>query len=268
MTRDTPASPPPVPGGLAAKGLGIVTLVMWLALSIVLLTQFRTHIANLDLRDTDDALRLVQIRDWLGGQSWFDVTQYRVNPPDGGAMHWSRLIDVPVAALILLFTPILGAVAAEQAALAFYPLLLIAMMMAMAGRFCQQMGDRDTGLAALLILVTCATILNQMVPLRIDHHGVQILLAFGLLFQAIAPPSARSGAIAGGVFALYLSISFEGLPYLAMFGALFAFDYVRGADNGRRLAAFAAVFALGSPAILAATRGFSALWPVWCDAWS
>ncbi|MEY4269527.1 MAG: hypothetical protein RLZZ58_743, partial [Pseudomonadota bacterium] len=44
--------------------------------------------------------------------------------------------------------------------------------------------------------------------------------------------------------------------------------YVRGADNGRRLAAFAAVFALGSPAILAATRGFSALWPVWCDAWS
>src|ERR1700694_2453450 len=44
---------------------------------------------------TDDAMRLVQFRDLLAGQGWFDLTQYRLSPPDGAAMHWSRLIDPP-----------------------------------------------------------------------------------------------------------------------------------------------------------------------------
>jgi hypothetical protein len=134
------------------------------------------------------------------------------------------LIDVPIAALILLFQPFVGPEMAEKAALALYPPLLIGALMAMVARFSARMGDRDTAIAALLFLATSAFILNQLVPLRIDHHGIQILIAFALLFQAIAPPSWRSGAIAGGLFALYLSISFEGAPYLALFGARFAFD--------------------------------------------
>ena len=54
--------------------------------------------ADQDL-STDDAMRLVQVRDLLAGQGWFDLTQYRLNPPDGVAMHWSRLIDLPIAIL-------------------------------------------------------------------------------------------------------------------------------------------------------------------------
>src|ERR1700704_499688 len=49
---------------------------------------------------TDDAMRLVEVRDFLAGQGWFDLTQYRLSPPDGVATHWSRLIDVPLAALV------------------------------------------------------------------------------------------------------------------------------------------------------------------------
>jgi len=49
---------------------------------------------NADL-STDDAMRLVEVRDLLGGQSWFDLTQYRLAPPEGVRMHWSRLIDLP-----------------------------------------------------------------------------------------------------------------------------------------------------------------------------
>jgi hypothetical protein len=57
--------------------------------------------------DPDDAMRLIQVRDWLAGQSWFDVTQYRLNPPAGGPMHWSRLVDLPIAAVILIARPFL-----------------------------------------------------------------------------------------------------------------------------------------------------------------
>jgi hypothetical protein len=66
-------------------------------------------------------MRLQQVRDWLAGQSWFDVTQYRVDPPHGLPMHWSRLLDVPLAAVILLVRPFAGQPAGELAACIVVP---------------------------------------------------------------------------------------------------------------------------------------------------
>src|SRR5476649_2246692 len=52
--------------------------------------------------DTDSAMRLVQVRDLLHGQSWFDTVQHRMNTPYGLPMHWSRLVDAPLALLMLV----------------------------------------------------------------------------------------------------------------------------------------------------------------------
>jgi hypothetical protein len=41
-------------------------------------------------------MRLAQLRDWLGGQGWYDLTQSRV--AGGYESHWSRLIDAGLAA--------------------------------------------------------------------------------------------------------------------------------------------------------------------------
>src|SRR5262249_8059017 len=54
------------------------------------------------LLDTDDAMRLVEVRAFLAGQGWFDMTELRVAPPLGYETHWSRLIDAGLAALFLL----------------------------------------------------------------------------------------------------------------------------------------------------------------------
>ena len=50
--------------------------------------------------DTDDAMRMVQVRDWLAGQGWYDLRALRLDPPAGTLMHWSRVVDLPLAALI------------------------------------------------------------------------------------------------------------------------------------------------------------------------
>ena len=70
----------------------------------LLLSDLDRHGRNLPARrrrgtdlSTDDAMRLVEVRDLLAGQGWFDLTQYRLSPPGGVAMHWSRLVDVPLA---------------------------------------------------------------------------------------------------------------------------------------------------------------------------
>ena len=31
--------------------------------------------------DNDDIMRLMSVRQWLAGQSWFDMVQYRIVPP-------------------------------------------------------------------------------------------------------------------------------------------------------------------------------------------
>src|SRR5437763_854664 len=46
--------------------------------------------------DTDDAMRMVQVRDLMAGQGWFDMIAHRLDPPDGLLMHWSRVVDVPL----------------------------------------------------------------------------------------------------------------------------------------------------------------------------
>ena len=59
--------------------------------------------------DTDDAMRLTEVRDFLAGQNWFDLVQHRLNTPYGGLIHWSRLIDLPEAVVVGLLRLPFGA---------------------------------------------------------------------------------------------------------------------------------------------------------------
>ena len=75
----------------------------------------------LALSDTDDNLRLAEVKAWLGGQEWFDLRQYKLAPPEGLNVHWSRIVDLPIAGLILLFRPLFGEFTAERIATAVAP---------------------------------------------------------------------------------------------------------------------------------------------------
>ena len=77
-------------------------------------------------QDPDSFLRLVQVRDLLAGQGWFDLVQHRMDPPGGALLHWSRLIDAPIAGLILSAT---SSAPAKRFALTAWPLLLLFAMM-------------------------------------------------------------------------------------------------------------------------------------------
>src|ERR1700749_2947192 len=51
------------------------------------------------LGDTDDNMRIMQVRALLHGQGWYDLRDYRMNPPYGANIHWSRLGHPPTAGL-------------------------------------------------------------------------------------------------------------------------------------------------------------------------
>lgn len=225
-----------------------------------------------DFGDTDDAMRMVQVRSWLAGHGWYDLTAWRLDPPAGSLMHWSRLVDLPVAAFVKLFSLGLPPEAAERAARIAYPLTLqlaLLSVMALIGRLLG--GAKGATCAPVLVLLT-GFMLGQFVPGRVDHHSMQILLlvsATGSLLAALDPARARMAALAGLFMALSLAVSLENLPFFAAGSAILPMAW---AIAGTPQAAALRWFGLGFGGALLAAYGIfvpPAQWSVAaCDAFS
>ena len=70
--------------GMPPELLGRVFLI-WLLIAVVMLAANAMAIWQTRFPDPDDTLRLVEVRDWLAGQGWFDLTQHRIDPAAGRA---------------------------------------------------------------------------------------------------------------------------------------------------------------------------------------
>ena len=197
-------------------------LAIWLGITALMLFVRAPDIAALALGDTDDNLRLAQVRALIGGQAWYDLIQYRLAPPEGADIHWSRLPDLPIAGLILLLEPILGAASGERWAVALAPLIPFAIGLCAIALIVRRTASPIAWPLAMLVTF-CASILMPMwLPLRIDHHGWQLaLLAVGLA-GLVDPRAARGGATAGIAGALSFAIGLEMLIFLALIGATLA----------------------------------------------
>lgn len=245
-----------------------LAILAWLICCVVMLWLHRQQFVALDFYDPDDALRLQQVRDWLGGQPFFDVSQHRINPPVGGPMHWSRVVDIPIAALILLLRPLIGPALAETMACAAVPLLLLGGTCWALYRATGRFDGRGVSLTAVVLLVATPTILVQFTPFRIDHHGWQIWMAAITLAGAFARDPRRGGVICGLALALWLQISSEGLPYAALFAGMLSLRFLIGEEHRTRLVAFASTVGIGALTLLALTKGGAASFETHCDSLS
>ena len=261
------ASPAPAPAASAKSGEGswpLRVLIMWLVLVILLLAVEAPAIRIGRFGDPDDALRLMEVRDLLAGQSWFDVHQYRIAAPEGVAMHWSRLVDIPLAAMILILRPLLGAALAETVTVVAVPLLTLLAALMLVGRLTAKFFDTETVGIACLVMAIGGPLLFQMTPMRIDHHGWQVVLALAALNGLAARDALRGGIVVGASLAALLAISIEGLPITAVFLGVLALRGLLGTGAGRfaSFAGFASAaggLAAASAAIFLGTRGLGDL---------
>lgn len=223
--------------------------------------------------DTDDFMRLVQVRDWLGGQGWSDLTQYRLNPPGGTPMHWSRLPDLPLAAVALVLSPFLATNdALTIAAMAMPPLyfLLFVIIYAVPARMMLGMARSPIG---LLVAISGSTAIIQYNPGRVDHHGLQLIMlmaAIALLLVGLARRRwQRAIALAGIPIGLSLWIGVEMLPLIGAWFAALGLVWCRRGDGLARQGALAAGIAalIGLFLILTSVPRDHWLVPA-CDAFS
>jgi hypothetical protein len=235
---------------------GVLMPLLWLAATVAIALP-SINGGVFDAMSTDDAMRLVEVRDWIGGQGWFDLFQYRLDPP-GTSMHWSRIVDVPLAALILLLRTLLGTHGAETVTLFLWPLLLFAAALALVAAIARHLsgGVTNAQIAAVVLAVLSAPALIHFRPAAIDHHNAQIVLLLALVWSTSQiEQSAVKAALGGLVASLSLAIGIEMLPAIAAIGlAVFGLFIWRGASVSRQVGAFGAALAASSlllaPALL------------------
>ena len=258
-----------------SRGAGIGSeMLAALACALFLLTlHFVRGFPTLDTSggDNDSLLRLVQIRDLIGGQGWFDLHQYRMGPEGSVVMHWSRLVDAPIAAIILAVAAITGSMASgETIALITWPLVLLAVAMFFLIRIGKAVGGEWAMLPVVIIGAAALYFIDIFSPGSIDHHNVQLVLSLAAIAALSMPePGLRQGIAAGLCAALMLAVGMETLPYVAVAGLYVAARFLTGGRTHAALAiGFGAGFAAAAALVFVATVPAGAWRSAACDAYS
>ena len=223
-----------------------LVLLFWLCTAVYLIWERWTGIHGFALGDTDDNLRIMQVRALLDGQGWFDLRQYRLSPPEGLNMHWSRLPDLPIAGLYLLLKPLLGGMIAERWAVAIAPLLPLLLAMGALALAARRLLSPYAFWLGPAILVSGGSARAMFAPLRIDHHNWQLAM-LAVVVAGLSDPNRKRGGITVGVAtALSLAIGLEMLLYLAVAGAAIGLRWIVDRAESERLASYGISLAGGT----------------------
>ncbi|HRX72728.1 MAG TPA: hypothetical protein P5341_01355 [Hyphomonas sp.] len=220
--------------------------------------------------DGDDVMRLVQIRDLLAGQGWFDLHQYRLGPHGGTLMHWSRIPDIPILLLTSLFSLFLPQEAALAWAITAWPPISLLIVLGGLALSARNLGDGKllvfTFIVALLVLCGHFRFLSG----AIDHHNLQLgflAMAVGASLDRDVLP--RNAAISAIMLALSVAVGIELYPFVAALCAFHALDWaVRGTQIREGTITFGATLAVATALCFFGLVPPSAWGQVYCDSFS
>jgi hypothetical protein len=192
-------------------------------------------------------MRLVQMRDWLAGQGWYDTNFTRVQAPAGYESHWSRLVDVGLAGTLWVFGLFFDGALAERLMRTVWPMLWLLPAMAGTAAIAWRIAGREAALLALLLALVGLPAFNQFRPGRIDHHNVQIALSVLVVAATVWSDRMRWAAyVAGALTGLALAIGLECLPYLLVCAAAFALRYIVDRDGAQAAGGYGLTLASSS----------------------
>jgi hypothetical protein len=213
--------------------------LMFFATCAYFLTYKWGQVRWLALGDTDDNLRFAEVKAWLHGQAWFDLRQHKLAPPEGLNVHWSRIVDLPIAALMLLLEPIFGMFTADRIATAVAPMLALGPALWATILAVRRLVHPRAYPIAFAILLCAQTTLFMWMPLRIDHHGWQLAMLTLVVAGLADPNGRRGGVVAGLATAVSFGIGLELIPLMTIAGASIALRWMWHRDEADRMAAYA-----------------------------
>jgi hypothetical protein len=223
----------------------IAVFGLWLTLCGCLLVQgWRGAVG---FGDSDDALRLVLVRELVSGRGWYDQKVLRIQPPQGVWLHWSRLLDGALAAPLWTLEHLIGPADAEFWVRLFWPLVLVLPMLFAARALIRQFNSDPSQraaaeIAAAAMALVCLPLYAQFHPGRIDHHNVQLLFWL-VAFAGAAGTGRRSAALGGAAMGLGLAIGLEAIALEVGIAGFMVLRMLVQPEEARRVRAFALALA-------------------------
>lgn len=207
--------------------------VFWLG--IVLFLLFDLADGQSFSGDTDDLLRALEVRRFLATGAWYDLSFPDVRLPDIYVSPWSRLVDLPYAAIATALTPLAGIERATQLAFLVWPPAMAMVYGWLAVAILRRLtpSAADLPLSTLLaVLLMSVYAIWEFSPGRIDHHNVQIVLLLCLALGIVSWDRA-GGVLAGAAVPASVAVGLETLPVLAMALVALVGSWVLGWRGGR-----------------------------------
>jgi len=218
-----------------------LAVFVYIALSFFYHPQSPFH--TFRLSDPDDYMHLNEVINWLQRQNWYDLSQPRLSPGAHIILHWSRLVDLPIALIAGPLFKAFGAMGAAMTAALVVPIILLVLLLTLLPALAEPLvGEERANLAALLALFAPMMLFN-FTPGRVDHHNWEILIAgfglFGLERMAYDKNGWRFCVLTAFTSACGLWIGTEALPWLILLIACLA---IAGAWYGGYILRHAALF--------------------------
>lgn len=220
--------------------------------------------------DSDDLMRLMQIRDFFAGQGWFDMMQYRLGLEGGTAMHWSRIPDMPLIALTWFFDLFMPFEQAEKWAYSVWPpVLSIGLILAM-WHVLKHTAGYYTKVFGLIFLGVLFVRFYRFAPGAIDHHNIQlVLLAVAIAFALDPKQRLRSYILAGIACAMSIATGMEVYVFVGVVCGFFAVSWLcEGASSKTGTIGFGLSLGASLIIIYGLTFAPSAYTEIQCDAYS
>lgn len=217
--------------------------------------------------DPDDATRLVQVRELMASWHWFDTTTMKFGGDAGMLSHWSRLVDLPIAALIAGFNLILPLPDAERLTHAAWPLLTLGFLTWVMFKATANVAGDMVGRLTLLLAALTPLGWYQFAVGRIDHHNVMIagIVSATVLIWAY-PQRPSAWRFAGVLVGLALAVGYEALAPAVALGTFVAVWALFDRRVEKAAVAFSAALALTFAAAFVATIPPSRWMDIKCDA--
>lgn len=251
-----------------------ICLGVWLYLLAVLAAIMPSPLQSGTLVESDDYMRMVRVYDLLDGQAAVDgYTQPRLGlMAEGGAeVAWSRLADVPLAALITGFETFMSRDNAAMMTATVFPFVMLLLFIFAAVWYTRQGLPENRARWAPVTLLVLWGMLTQFFPGRVDHHSWQLIIlviSFGCLLRVYKTPGYwRPAAAAGALMALSWSIGAEAVPWVALASSMIGFFWLlRGDDFIKPGLVFGGALLVATVILVPVTRDIGAFLLRECDA--
>ena len=173
----------------------------------------------------DDQVRMTQVLQWVNGGGWYDRLITRVNAPEGFQTIWARIVDIPIAVVVVLFQQFTDQRSAALIASVIIPMAELATMFWCARYFARPIAGKNEARLVILFLMFTTVLDHKAFTLagfhlgEASHHawyGILNVLMFGAAVRVVLGVAGRKPQFMLGLaMALLLAVGIEGFLTIA-----------------------------------------------------